>query len=57
MEGQPAGTVFIGWSLHGEAGSTGHSFDGDPAEVLKKTEAAALQKLYDLARKVTASRD
>ncbi len=57
LEGQPAGTVFIGWSLHGETGSTGYSFDGDPAEVLKKTEAAALQKLYDLARKVTASRD
>ncbi|GAA1348206.1 hypothetical protein GCM10009636_02890 [Arthrobacter koreensis] len=51
LEGQPAGTVFIGWSLFGEAGSAQYSFDGEPAEVLEKTEAAALRKLYELAQK------
>ena len=51
LEGQPAGTVFIGWSLFGEAGSAEYSFDGEPAEVLEKTEAAALRKLYELAQK------
>lgn len=51
LEGQPAGTVFIGWSLFGEAGSARYSFDGEPAEVLEKTEAAALRKLYELAQK------
>ena len=52
LEGQPAGTVFIGWSLFGETGSAEYSFDGEPAEVLEKTEAAALQKLLELAQKV-----
>ncbi|MDN3480748.1 CinA family protein, partial [Arthrobacter sp. APC 3897] len=56
LEGKPAGTVFIGWSLHGTTGHTEHLFDGDPAEVLEKTEAAALQQLYDLARRVPAQR-
>ena len=50
LEGQPAGTVFIGWSLRGETGSAQYSFDGEPAEVLEKTEAAALRKLYELAQ-------
>ena len=52
LEGKPAGTVFIGWSLFGETGSAEYSFDGEPAEVLEKTEAAALQKLLELAQKV-----
>ncbi len=52
LEGKPAGTVFIGWSLHGKTGHSEYLFDGDPTEVLEKTEAAALQQLYDLARKV-----
>ena len=51
LEGKPAGTVFIGWSLFGETGSAEHSFDGEPAEVLEKTEAAALRKLLELAQK------
>ncbi len=51
LEGKPAGTVFIGWSLFGETGSAEYLFDGEPAEVLEKTEAAALQKLCELARK------
>ena len=51
LEGQPAGTVFIGWSMFGETGSAEYSFDGEPAEVLEKTEAAALQKLLELAQK------
>ncbi|MBF4994514.1 CinA family protein [Arthrobacter gandavensis] len=50
LEGQPSGTVFIGWSLRGETGSARYSFDGEPAEVLEKTEAAALEKLYELAQ-------
>lgn len=51
LEGQPAGTVFIGWSLRGETGHAKHSFDGGPAEILEQTEAAALQQLLDLAQK------
>ena len=51
LEGQPAGTVFIGWSLRGETGHSEHSFEGDPAKILEQTEVAALRQLYDLARK------
>lgn len=51
LEGQPAGTVYIGWSLRGETGHARHSFEGDPAKVLEQTEVAALRQLYDLARR------
>ncbi|MBD7994780.1 CinA family protein [Arthrobacter sp. Sa2CUA1] len=50
LEGQPAGTVFIGWSCKGATGSSKHQFDGAPEEVIEQTEAAALQRLLELAR-------
>lgn len=50
LEGQPAGTVFIGWSLHGTTGSSQHHFDGEPAEILEQTVVTGLQRLYQLAQ-------
>ena len=41
-EGREPGTVYLGWWCHGRAGSELHTFDGDPAQVLEDTVAAAL---------------
>ncbi|NLT25745.1 MAG: CinA family protein [Microbacteriaceae bacterium] len=41
-EGEPQGTVFIGWCVDGATGSERHRFDGDPVEVLEQATDAAL---------------
>lgn len=50
VEGQPAGTVFIGWSFRGATGSSKHRFEGEPEDIMEQTEVAALQQLLELAR-------
>ena len=44
-EGREPGTVYIGWWVHGRAGSRLYHFDGTPEEVLEATVAAALADL------------
>ena len=44
-EGREPGTVYIGWWVHGQAGSELYTFDGSPEEVLEATVAAALADL------------
>lgn len=44
-EGREPGTVYIGWWVHGQAGSRLYNFDGTPEEVLEATVAAALTDL------------
>ncbi|RRJ85613.1 CinA family protein [Gulosibacter macacae] len=41
-EGEPQGTVFIGWCLDGTTGSERHDFAGSPVEVLDQATDAAL---------------
>jgi len=55
QDGQPAGTVFIGYS-----GATGeefeeHHFDGDPERVVAETTVAALRMLLDGIRRLPVS--
>ena len=42
------GTVYLGWAVPGETGHEFHRFDGEPAEVLEKTTAAAIALLCRL---------
>ena len=44
-EGREPGTVYLGWWSHGRSGSELHMFDGDPAQILEDTAAAALALL------------
>jgi nicotinamide-nucleotide amidase len=48
MDGQPAGTVFIGYWCDGVGSSVEHHFDGDPAAVCDAATRAALVGLADL---------
>ena len=41
-EGEPQGTVFIGWCVDGVTGSERHRFAGDPVAVLEQATDAAL---------------
>ncbi|PPF36089.1 CinA family protein [Pseudoclavibacter sp. AY1H1] len=49
-EGEPAGTVYLGWSVEGAVGSERFEFDGDPDDILSQTVYAALQQLEVLLR-------
>ncbi len=49
-EGEPAGTVFLGWSVNGSVGSLRCDFGGDPPEVLEQTVHAALLQIERLLR-------
>lgn len=49
-EGEPAGTVYLGWSVDGAVGSMRCDFDGDPDDILSQTVHAALQQLEALLR-------
>ncbi|GAA1823882.1 CinA family protein [Agromyces salentinus] len=46
-EGEPEGTVFLGWATADGTGSERHRFDGDPSEVVEQTVAAALRVLVE----------
>ncbi len=54
-EGQPAGTVFIAVSLHGEVACHQLNLDGDPAEVVEGATEQALELLLDAMRGATRS--
>jgi nicotinamide-nucleotide amidase len=47
MDGQPAGTVFVGYWCDGVVTSVEHHFDGEPAEVCDAATRAALAGLAD----------
>lgn len=47
-EGEPAGTVFLGWSVGGVVGSERYDFDGEPDEVLEQTVRRVLERLERL---------
>ncbi|PPG37968.1 CinA family protein [Pseudoclavibacter sp. RFBA6] len=47
-EGEPEGTVFLGWSVDGVVGSERHDFDGEPAEILDQTVRQVLERLEQL---------
>lgn len=52
-EGAPPGTVFIGWSRGGEAGSREYRFDGEPDEVVAQTVRAGMVLAEELLRHPT----
>ena len=45
LEGNPPGTVVIGWAVDGRAGSSVHYFAGPPSEVVRRGVSAALTQL------------
>lgn len=49
-EGEPQGTVFLGWSVRGEVGSLRCDFDGAPEDVLQQTVHASLLQIERLLR-------
>lgn len=48
VEGQPAGTVYLGWSADDESGSYGGVFAGDPQEVIDQAILASLRLILEL---------
>jgi nicotinamide-nucleotide amidase len=48
VEGQPPGTVFLGWSADDESGSYGEIFDGEPEEVVQQSIVASLRLILEL---------
>ncbi|GAA1123419.1 CinA family protein [Kribbella jejuensis] len=50
-EGNPAGTVFLAVSSASGEEAEHYQFDGEPAEVVERTSATALQNLLVLMRK------
>lgn len=55
-EGHPAGTVFLAVGSASGEQVTEHRFDGEPAEVVERTTAAALQNLLTLMADVAEHR-
>lgn len=50
-EGEPQGTVFLGWSVRGEVGSLRCDFDGEPEAVLEQTVHASLLQIERVLRR------
>jgi nicotinamide-nucleotide amidase len=48
VEGQPPGTVHLGWWHQGRSGSRSYQFDGDPERVVESTVNASLELLRAL---------
>ena len=44
-EGEPPGTVHLGWRLDGRSGTQAHRFEGSPSEIVDQTVLAALELL------------
>lgn len=47
-EGEPEGTVYVGWCVGGVVGSERHDFDGEPDEILDQTVRQVLLRLVRL---------
>lgn len=44
-EGQPSGTVWFAWQVHGDVVTECHHFEGDPEEVVDQTTSRAIAGL------------
>lgn len=47
-EGEPPGTVHLGWWRDGRSGTEAHRFEGSPSDVVEQTVLAALRLLQSV---------